>query len=280
MPSTSCRRQHAIDIVVAFPLIITLSSYPVMSAHRAVQAQAENTLIDQTNLLTKSKLLAVFAALSVALLTSLLDQNGVSTALPAIATALNAQDSISWAGTSSLIANTTFQMLYGRLSDIFGRKGVFLAAIALLAIADVACSRAQSAAVFYVFRGVAGVATGGITNVAMIIVSDVVTLEQRGTYQGILGAMVGVGNVLGPFLAAAFVKSPHTTWRAFFYLLAPIAAVVLVSSYFLVPPSNTVTTRTGFIAGAKNIDVFGTLASSAAVIFLLIPISGGGAYYA
>ncbi|CAK7242269.1 MAG: hypothetical protein STHCBS139747_003755 [Sporothrix thermara] len=252
-----------------------------MTQHRDVQAHAENSLVDQTNLLAAPKLVAVFCALSLGLLTSLLDQNGVSTAMPTIAAELNAQDTISWAGTSSLIANTTFQMLYGRLSDIFGRKGVFLAAIVLLVVADVACSRAQSAAVFYVFRGVAGVATGGVTNVAMIIVSDVVTLEQRGTYQGILGAMVGVANVVGPFIAAACVE--RLSWRAFFYILAPLAAAVCVSSFFLVPAAPTApgtTTKQRLIAGAKNIDVLGTLTSSVAVIFLLIPISGGGAYYA
>ncbi|CAK7206650.1 hypothetical protein SEUCBS139899_009454 [Sporothrix eucalyptigena] len=252
-----------------------------MAALRDIQARAEKSLVDQTNLLAAPKLVAVFAALSFALLTSLLDQNGVSTALPTIAADLDAQDTISWAGTSSLIANTTFQMLYGRLSDIFGRKGVFLGAIFLLVLADIACSRAQSAAVFYVFRGVAGVATGGVTNVAMIIVSDVVTLEQRGTYQGILGAMVGVANVVGPFLAAVCVE--RLMWRAFFYVLAPLAAVVFVLSCFLVPTTPTAegtNTKQRLVAGAKNIDIFGTLTSSAAVIFLLIPISGGGAYYA
>ncbi|CAK7236221.1 hypothetical protein SBRCBS47491_009563 [Sporothrix bragantina] len=251
-----------------------------MATRRDVQARAEKSLVDQTNVLAVPKLIAVFCALSLGLLTSLLDQNGVSTALPAIAADLNAQDTISWAGTSSLIANTTFQMLYGRLSDIFGRKGVFLTAIFLLVIADIACSRAHSAAVFYVFRGVAGVATGGVTNVAMIIVSDVVTLEQRGTYQGILGAMVGVANAVGPFIAAACVE--RLSWRAFFYILAPLAAAVCVSSFFLVPAAPMApgtTTKQRLVAGVKNIDVLGTLTSSAAVIFLLIPISGGGAYY-
>ncbi|OHW99630.1 MFS transporter [Colletotrichum incanum] len=221
---------------------------------------AEKALHDQTNILPLKKLLVVFATLAVTLLVSFIDQNGISVTLPTIAADLNAEDTISWAGTSSLIANTTFQMLYGRFSDIFGRKAVFLSAIGLLSLADLLCGLSQNAAMFYIFRGIAGIGGGGITNLAMIIVSDVVTLEQRGKYQGILGSMVGLGNVLGPFLAAAFVEK--ATWRAFFWMLSPLG-----------PPDE------GFKQSVKKIDYAGSLTSSAGVILLLIPISGGGAYF-
>ncbi|KAJ0335469.1 hypothetical protein COL922a_009205 [Colletotrichum nupharicola] len=168
--------------------------------------KAEKALHDQTNILPLKQLMVVFATLAITLLIAFIDQNGISITLPTIAADLNAEDTISWAGTSSLIANTTFQMLYGRFSDIFGRKAMFLSAIGLLALADLLCGLSQNAAMFYIFRGIAGIGGGGITNLAMIIVSDVVTLEQRGKYQGIIGSMVGLGNVLGPFLAAAFME--------------------------------------------------------------------------
>ncbi|KAI1337791.1 major facilitator superfamily domain-containing protein [Xylariaceae sp. FL0016] len=238
------------------------------------QREAEKALHDQMDILPLSKLMVVFGTLSLTLLITFIDQNGIGVTLPTIAEDLHAENTISWAGTSSLIANTTFQMLYGRLSDIFGRKVVYLGAIAFLAIAALLCGLAQSPAMFYVFRGIAGIGGGGVVNLSMIIVSDVVTLEARGKYQGILGAFVGLGNVAGPFLAAAFID--RYTWRAFFWMISPLAALVGGISWFLLP-SKPPTARLG--ESVKKIDFGGVLLSSITVIFLLIPISGGGAYF-
>lgn len=88
-------------------------------------------------------------------------------------------------------------MLYGRLSDIFGRKAIFLSAVALLSIGDLACSFAKTGPQLYGFRAISGVAAGGIGALTMMIVSDVVTLENRGKYGGILGSTIGMGNVIG-----------------------------------------------------------------------------------
>lgn len=79
------------------------------------RAAAERTLHDQTNILPRAQLIVVFSTLAVTLLICFVDQNGISVALPTIAQDLNAQATVSWAGTSSLIANTVFQMVYGRL---------------------------------------------------------------------------------------------------------------------------------------------------------------------
>ncbi|KAH8881900.1 MFS general substrate transporter [Thozetella sp. PMI_491] len=239
------------------------------------QLTVENALHDQTNILPKKELIIAFAALSFATMVNYVDQNGISVTLPTIASDIDAQNTISWAGTASLIANTTFQMLYGRLSDIFGRKAVYLCAIGLLAISDLLCGLSRNATMFYIFRGCAGIGSGGISNLMTIIVSDIVTLEQRGKYQGFIGAAVGLGNVIGPFLAAVLTET--TTWRAFFYALAPLGAACGLVSY-VVLPSNA--PKTTFREGAKSIDYIGALTSTISVAFLLIPISGGGDYFA
>lgn len=84
------------------------------------QKAAEASVFDQTNLLPKKELLVVFGALAVSLFICFVDQNGIGVALPTIGQELHAEATISWAGTSALIANTLFQVLYGRMSDLFG----------------------------------------------------------------------------------------------------------------------------------------------------------------
>jgi len=138
---------------------------------------------DQTNILPRAKLLIVFAALASTMLITYIDQSAIGVALPAIGKDLNSSSTIVWAGTSSMIGNTVFQVLYGRLSDIFGRKHIMIAALGLLTLADLLCGFAKSGPQLYGFRGLAGVANGGIMAICMMIVSDVVTLEERGKYK-------------------------------------------------------------------------------------------------
>lgn len=108
----------------------------------------------------------------------------------------------------------------------------------------------------------------------MMIVSDVVTLEDRGKYQGILGAMVGTGNLVGPLIGAAFAQ--HATWRALFWFIAPVAAICCIVNWFMVPA--TVPTK-DFKGNVRKIDFYGLFTGSLATILILIPISGGGSYF-
>jgi MFS family permease len=241
-----------------------------MGRHEA----AEKSLQDQRNILPIGQLVVVFSGLAVSLLICFIDQNGLSVALPTISKDLNAEDTISWAGTSSLIANAVCTVLYGRLSDIFGRKSVYISVLVLLSISDLLCGLAVDPPMLYVFRAMAGIATGGITNMTMIIVSDVVTLQDRGKYQGILGSCVGLGNVIGPFIAAAFVE--NASWRDIFYLLCPCAAVSAVVAWFLLPSKMRPESMKSQV---KKIDFMGTITSTIAIVFILIPISGGGLYF-
>jgi MFS family permease len=260
------------------------------------QKAAEAAVFDQTNLLPKKQLLTVFGALAVSLFICFVDQNGIGVALPTIGRELHAEATISWAGTSALIANTLFQVLYGRLSDLFGkhyssflnalelpnstfsgRKTVFLSALALLGISDLLCGLSQNSTMLYVFRGLAGVANGGITSLAMMIVSDIITLKERGKYQGILGSCVGLGNMVGPFIAAAFVQ--HSTWRGLFWLISPLAALFCILCFFILPTPKDAPS-VDFKAVSAQIDYWGIITGSIAIMLILIPVSGGGSYFA
>jgi MFS family permease len=163
------------------------------------------------------------------------------------------------------------QVLYGRLSDLFGRKNILVSALLLLSLSDLACGLSVNSTMLYIFRGLAGVANGGITSLTMMIVSDIVTLQDRGKYQGILGSMVGLGNATGPLIASAFAI--HATWRGLFYLLAPLIMLVVGLSWVYLPTNMP---ELDWKATIGKIDFLGLFTGTAAVILLLIPISEGG----
>jgi hypothetical protein len=138
----------------------------------------------QTNALSPKRLMIAIPALSVALFVSFIDSTSVSTSIPAISADLDTGTATSWIGSSFLVASTAFQLINGRLSDIFGRKNCLLLCLALLAIGDIGCGFSRSSGMLFAFRSIAGIGGGGINSLAMIIVSDIVTLEDRGKYQG------------------------------------------------------------------------------------------------
>lgn len=235
------------------------------------QRNEEAKLHDQTQVLPKGRVILVFMIMAVSLMVCFIDQNGIGVLLPDIARDLNAASSISWAGTSALISNTVFQVLYGRLSDLFGRKNILLSALVLLSLADLACGLSVNSTMLYIFRGLAGIANGGITSLSMVIVSDIVTLQERGKYQGILGFMVGAGNAVGPLIAAGFAM--HLTWRGLFYLISPLCMVAFGLSWRWLPTNMG---KFNLRETLAKIDLLGLLLGSVAIILLLIPVSSGG----
>jgi Na+/melibiose symporter-like transporter len=148
------------------------------------EAQSVHSIGNQTNVLSSKRLLIAFPTLSIALFVSFIDQTSVSTSIPAISADLNTGTATSWIGGSFLIASTAFQLINGRLSDIFGRKNCLLLCLALLGVGDLLCGFAKSKESLFAFRAIAGIGAGGVNSVAMIIVSDITTLENRGKFQG------------------------------------------------------------------------------------------------
>lgn len=138
----------------------------------------------QRNAMSTKRLMIAIPALSVCLFVSFVDQTSVSTATPAIAQSLDTGTATSWIGTSFLIASTAFQLINGRLSDIFGRKNLLLICLALMGLGDLGCGFAQTANQLFALRSIAGIGGGGINSLVMIIVSDITTLQNRGKYQG------------------------------------------------------------------------------------------------
>lgn len=233
------------------------------------------------NILSQRKLIICLAAMSLGLLVVFVDQSSLYVATPIMARELKgAQNSINWAATAQLLSNTSVQILYGRFADMFGRKTVLILALGILAVADLASGFAQTGVQFYIFRAFAGIGIGGVQSLTMVILSDVVTLKDRGKFQGILAAQIGIGNCVGPFAMAAFVE--HSSWRNFYHLIAPIVVVVLITLYFVVDIGNkneldkVLNKREKF----KSIDYGGIAFSTTSLMFLLIALNGGGTTFA
>ncbi|GAA5994953.1 uncharacterized protein JCM10292_004450 [Rhodotorula paludigena] len=236
--------------------------------------QAVAALQDQTSNLSGGQLLIVFFGLQVALFLSFLDSTSVSTAAPEIGRALNASSSISWVGSSFLLANTAFQVVTSRLSDIFGRKLVLLGSLFLFVLGDLLCGFAKNGIWLYACRGVAGIGGGGINSLSMIIVSDVVNVRDRGKYQGLLGIAIALGSAAGPFCGALFAQ--YVTWRWIFWITPPIGVVTMLIIWLLLPLKHV----TGDLkTKLRQMDWLGTVLALAMTICFLVPLAGGGSSF-
>ncbi|WVQ85656.1 hypothetical protein IAT38_007822 [Cryptococcus sp. DSM 104549] len=232
-------------------------------------------LQDQTNLLPTKQVIFVFCGLTCALFCSLLDQTIVTTALPTLGKTFNRADISSWVGTAYLLTSTTAQPIYGRISDIFGRKFTLLGCLFIFLMGSLACSLAQTMVQLIVFRALQGLGGGGILTLSMIIISDVVSLKERGKYQGITGCVVALSNSCGPILGGVFTEK--TTWRWCFYINLPLTAASIVIIIFLLPLRRVRGSMWGKI---KKLDFYGTLLTFAWAVLVLIALSWAGSQYA
>ncbi|WWC69847.1 uncharacterized protein I206_103790 [Kwoniella pini CBS 10737] len=233
------------------------------------------TMEDQATRLPKSKLILLCFGLQIALFLSFIDSTSVSTILPIVGSDLNATNSITWAGTAFLVANTSFQIITSRLSDCFGRKIVLMGSLSLFAIGDLLAGFARNKVWLYCARAVAGIGGGGINSLSMIIMSDVVTLRERGQYQSLLGIGIAMGSGVGPFLGA--VLAEKVTWRWTFWIIAPLSALTMLLIQYTVPLKPVGGELKHKLA---KMDWIGSILSLAMTICILVPLSGGGSTFA
>jgi len=139
----------------------------------------ETQLTDQTNLLPVKQVVTVFLSLSLIALTISLDSTVVATSLSTVSTVFNAGSVSSWVPSAYLLTSTAFQPLYGRFSDIFGRKSTLFFAMALFVIGNLIAGFSKSIIQVIVFRGIAGAGGGGLISIQQIIISDIVSLRDR-----------------------------------------------------------------------------------------------------
>jgi EmrB/QacA subfamily drug resistance transporter len=174
---------------------------------------------------THSEIMVIMSALMLTMLLAALDQTIVSTALPRIASDLHGLSKYSWVATAYLLTSAVSTPLYGKISDMFGRKKIFQSAVIIFLIGSVLCGLAQTMNQLIIFRGLQGIGAGGLMVLVLTIVGDIVPPRQRGRYQGYFGAVFAVSSVAGPLLGGLFTD--QLSWRWVFFINLPLGALAL-----------------------------------------------------
>ncbi|NVB78826.1 MAG: MFS transporter [Kofleriaceae bacterium] len=199
-----------------------------------------------------------------------LDQTIVATAGPFIQKDLSIEPGLYvWITTAYLVASTVLVPIYGKLSDIYGRRRVLLVAIGIFLAGSLACGVSQSAAQLIAFRAVQGIGSAGLFTSAFAIVADLFPPAERGKWQGIFGAAWGVSSVVGPLLGG--VLTQHLSWHWTFFVNLPIGAVAVGLIVSKMPPLRRVHEK------RPSLDVLGAAALAMATLPLLLALSLGHA---
>ncbi|MEO8282107.1 MAG: MDR family MFS transporter [Pseudarthrobacter sp.] len=234
-----------------------------MSKTSAVRAAGET--------LTQRQIVTVMVGLMLGMFLASLDQTIVSTSIYTIANDLDGLSLQAWATTAYLITSTVSTPLYGKLSDIFGRRPLYLTAILIFLAGSLYAGSVHSMTELAIARGVQGLGAGGLLALALTIIGDIVSLKDRAKYQGYFMSVFGISSVLGPVVGGAFAGSANILgfdgWRWVFFINLPIGlAALTVVFLFLHLPAKHV---------KQKIDYWGAAAITLAIVPLLLVAEQG-----
>jgi EmrB/QacA subfamily drug resistance transporter len=222
---------------------------------------------DQT--LSHRQVLAAFSAMMLATLLAALDQTVVATALPQIVTDLRGFEQLAWVITAYLVAATVTVPLYGKLSDIYGRRAMFVVAISIFLIGSALCGASQDMSQLVASRAVQGLGAGGLLPLAQAAIADLFSPRERGRYQGYIAAMWATAAVAGPLLGGTLTDA--ASWRWIFFVNLPLGAVALIVVLR--------TMRAPAQARPHRIDYAGAAILTVGITALLLALTWGGTTY-
>ncbi|KAJ5949318.1 efflux pump antibiotic resistance protein [Penicillium verhagenii] len=225
---------------------------------------------------SKQRVVIILIGLGLSVFLAALDITIVSTALPKIVAFFEASDSAySWIASSYLLANASSVGLWGRLSDIWGRKPILSIAIILFLGGSLICALAINVNMLIAGRALQGVGSGGITVMANVCVSDLFDVQRRSAYLGIFGATWAIAGAVGPIIGGAFTS--YVTWRWCFYINLPVGGVAFLFLLFFLKID---TTKKTLVDGLASIDWIGVGLVIAGTIMLLLGLEFGGDQFA
>jgi EmrB/QacA subfamily drug resistance transporter len=211
------------------------------SAAERRDARAAAAAPDESGLFTHRQILTILGGLVLGMFLAALDQTVVSTAIRTIADDLHGYDLQAWATTAFLITSTISTPLYGKLSDLYGRRPFYLFAIGIFVVGSMLCGLSTSMYELAAFRALQGIGAGGLMSLALAIIGDIVPPRERSRYQGFFMAVFGTSSVLGPVIGGFFAGQATllgiTGWRWIFYINVPlgIAAFLVVMRVLHLP---------------------------------------------
>ncbi len=217
--------------------------------------------------LSHPEIRAIVVGILLAMFLGALDQTIVATALPTIGRRFGDLGDLSWVVTAYLLTGTAVTPLYGKLSDIHGRRAVMLIAITLFMLGSLACALAPSMQALVLGRALQGSGGGGLIALTQIIIADIVSPRERGRYQGYIGAVFAASSVGGPVLGGFLTQ--HLDWSLIFWINIPLGLAALGMT-------SNVLKRVPFHARKHKLDVLGAVLMMGASVALLLALSWGG----
>jgi EmrB/QacA subfamily drug resistance transporter len=193
-----------------------------------------------------------------------IDQTIVGTAMPTIITDLNGNDIYIWPITAYLLTATVSGPIYGKLSDLFGRRPIFLFGVSVFLIGSVLCGLSQEMWQLILFRGLQGLGAGALFPVSLAIIGDIFAPSERGKYQGFFGAIFGIAFLLGPAIGGLITD--NFGWHWIFFVNVPLGLIVLFVIWRTLP-SHRLENAT------SNIDYRGAFLLVAALVPILIGLT-------
>jgi EmrB/QacA subfamily drug resistance transporter len=214
--------------------------------------------------LSQREKLEILFAVMLGLFLGALDQTIVGPALPTIVTQLAGNDYYVWAITIYLLTSTISVPFWGKLSDIYGRKPIFMIGIVIFLVGSALSGLSQNMGMLVLFRGIQGVGAGSLFPVALAVIGDLFTPQERGKYQGLFGAVFGIAFVAGPLIGGFLTE--NVGWHWIFYVNVPIGIVALVVIQRLLPTVKTP-------SATRNFDLIGGAIFTIAMVFLLLGLT-------
>ncbi|HEX6292041.1 MAG TPA: MDR family MFS transporter [Herpetosiphonaceae bacterium] len=219
--------------------------------------------IDYASVLPGRTKAIILAGVLLGLFLAALDQTIVATALPAIVAEFQGIDLLSWVSTGYLLASTTMVPIYGKLSDLYGRRAILLFGIVVFLAGSSLCGIAGDMLQLIIYRVIQGIGAAALTSTAFAIPADLFAPAERARYQGLFGAVFGLSSVIGPYLGG--LLTDNFNWRWVFYVNLPIGAIALAFIIIKMPK---------LASGIRApIDWLGTIMLTVAVVPLLLGLT-------